>query len=335
MGQLLRGFLKDGDCDGCGGGENQQSLVINFVNAQPTESEKETYDEAEAFLKDCETLLEQLKSFKVAEAETKAAMSKPSPETEKIAWDAVVPNMFKLKEFWDFSKRMGPIVTNIFKKLCAPGASSLVERLDSHQALVKQLAKILDGVFKLDEFKMVNSGMSNDISYFRRKSQALGRKMGKENQRISATYDNIDALDFDTTNNISLFFADPTPFLKALVQSVTTFVQENTGTCGVAVDILGTMFKVCLKLCVLEPSEMPENADFKLDAVNKLFLIRVMVGLVILYDHVNDPNGAFAKGSHISVKDCLKVVREQEDSVSKPLLDVLRFRGRTAQTLAP
>ena len=31
---------------------------------QPTESEKETYDEAEAFLKDCETLLEQLKSFK-------------------------------------------------------------------------------------------------------------------------------------------------------------------------------------------------------------------------------------------------------------------------------
>jgi len=334
MGQLLRGFLKDGDCDGCGGGENQQSLVINFVNAQPTESEKETYDEAEAFLKDCETLLEQLKSFKVAEAETKEAMSKPGPETERIAWDAVVPNMFKLKEFWDFSKRMGPIVTNIFKKLCAPGASSLVERLDSHQALVKQLAKILDGVFKLDEFKMVNSGMSNDISYFRRKSQALGRKMGKENQRISATYDNIDALDFDTTNNISLFFADPTPFLKALVQCVTTFVQENTGTCGVAVDILGTMFKVCLKLCVLEPSEMPENADFKLDAVNKLFLIRVMVGLVILYDHVNDPNGAFAKGSHISVKDCLKIVREQEDSVSKPLLDVLRFRGRTAQTLA-
>ena len=109
--------------------------------------------------------------------------------------------------------------------------------------------------------------------------------------------------DFDTTNNISLFFADPTPFLKALVQSVTTFVQENTGTCGVAVDILGTMFKVCLKLCVLEPSEMPENADFKLDAVNKLFLIRVMVGLVILYDHVNDPNGAFAKGKLTPLKN--------------------------------
>ena len=56
--------LITGDCNGCGAGENQQALVINFVNAQPTESEKEAYDEAEAFLKDCETLLEQLKSFK-------------------------------------------------------------------------------------------------------------------------------------------------------------------------------------------------------------------------------------------------------------------------------
>ena len=70
-----------------------------------------------------------------------------------------------------------------------------------------------------------------------------------------------------------------------------------------------------------------------LDTETKLFIIRVMVGIVILYDHVNEPNGAFNKGSQISVKDCLKVVREQEESVSKPLLDVLRFRGRSAQTL--
>ena len=48
---------------------------------------------------------------------------------------------------------------------------------------------------------------------------------------------------------------------------------------------------------------MPENADFKLDAVSKLFLIRVMVGLVILYDHVNDPNGAFAKGKLTLLKN--------------------------------
>jgi len=333
MGQLLSIF-SDGETDcNCISPQNGANLFINFVNAQPTESEKETYDEAEEFIKDSENFIEQLKSFKVAEAETKAAMSKPSPETERKAWDAVVPNMFKLKEFCDFSKRMSPIVTKIFKQLCAPGASSLVERLDSHQALVKQLAKVIDAVFKLDEFKMVNSGMSNDISYFRRKSQALGRKMGQENQRISSSFNNIDVLDVDTTNTISLFFADPTPFLKALVKSVMDFVTENTGASNLTVDILGTMFKVCLKLCVVEPSDVPEVKDFTIDDETKLFVIRVMVGLVVLYDHVNEPNGAFNKGSHISVKDCLTVVKKQEESVSKPLLDVLRFRGRTAQTL--
>ena len=64
MGQLLRGFLKDGDCDGCAGDGNQQTMVINFVNAQPTDAEKEVYDEAEEFITDCEKLLEELKSFK-------------------------------------------------------------------------------------------------------------------------------------------------------------------------------------------------------------------------------------------------------------------------------
>ena len=64
MGQLLRGFLKDGDCDSCVNPQNQQSLVINFVNAQPTDLEKETYDEAEEFLKDTEKYVENLKTFK-------------------------------------------------------------------------------------------------------------------------------------------------------------------------------------------------------------------------------------------------------------------------------
>lgn len=93
-----------------------------------------------------------------------------------------------------------------------------------------------------------------------------------------------------------MFFADPTPFLKALVKSVMDFVTENTGASNLTVDILGTMFKVCLKLCVVEPSDVPEVKDFTIDDETKLFVIRVMVGLVVLYDHVNEPNGAFNKG---------------------------------------
>jgi hypothetical protein len=60
---------------------------------------------------------------------------------------------------------MGPIVSKIFKQICAPGELTLVERLDTNQALLKQLSKILDAVFKLDEFKMIHSGMSPSACY--------------------------------------------------------------------------------------------------------------------------------------------------------------------------
>ena len=60
MGQFLS---IDSDCL-CISPQNGANLFINCVNAQPTESEKETYDEAEEFIKDSENFIEQLKSFK-------------------------------------------------------------------------------------------------------------------------------------------------------------------------------------------------------------------------------------------------------------------------------
>ena len=102
----------------------------------------------------------------------------------------------------------------------------------------------------------------------------------------------------DTTNTISLFFADPTPFLKTLVSALTIFVKENTEAANLTVEILSTMFKVCLKLSMVNPSQDPEKEEAEtLNDETKLFVIRVMVGLVILYDHVNEPNGAFNKGN--------------------------------------
>ncbi len=47
----------------------------------------------------------------------------------------------------------------------------LFERLDAHQALVKQFAKILDFVLKFDEAKMTTPAVQNDFSYYRRTIQ--------------------------------------------------------------------------------------------------------------------------------------------------------------------
>ena len=54
-----------------------------------------------------------------------------------------------------------------------------------------------------------------------------------------------------------------------------------------------------------------------------LFVLRVMVGLIILYDHVH-PNGAFIKSSHIDIKGSVKVLKEQTPTIVDNLLNALR-----------
>lgn len=59
----------------------------------------------------------------------------------------------------------------------------------------------------------------------------------------------------------------------------------------------------------------------------QLFVLRVMVGLVILYDHVH-PHGAFVKASNVDVKGCVKLLKDQPAIRSEGLLNALRFSIR-------
>ncbi|CAB1320341.1 unnamed protein product [Coregonus sp. 'balchen'] len=58
-----------------------------------------------------------------------------------------------------------------------------------------------------------------------------------------------------------------------------------------------------------------------------LFCMRVMVGVIILYDHVH-PVGAFAKTSKIDMKGCIKVLKEQPSNSVEGLLNALRYTTR-------
>lgn len=59
-----------------------------------------------------------------------------------------------------------------------------------------------------------------------------------------------------------------------------------------------------------------------------MFVLRVMVGLVILYDHVH-PHGAFVKASNVDVKGCVKLLKDQPASRSEGLLNALRYLSMT------
>lgn len=115
------------------------------------------------------------------------------------------------------------------------------EHLKTQQAIVKQLAEILDFVLKFDDLKMNNPSIQNDLSYYRR---TLNRRSVSENF-------NLNSKEFDIANRMSLFYAQPTPMLKVLSDTTTKFVKENSNLpVENATETLSTMCQVCL--CMIE-----------------------------------------------------------------------------------
>ncbi|KAI5091790.1 hypothetical protein C0J45_18996 [Silurus meridionalis] len=87
-------------------------------------------------------------------------------------------------------------------------------------------------------------------------------------------------------------------------------------------DCLSTMACVCRVML-----ETPEYRCRFTNTDTMLFCMRVMVGVIILYDHVH-PVGAFAKTSKIDMKGCIKVLKEQPSNSVEGLLNALRYTTR-------
>lgn len=340
MGNLLRLLSRDGDsCFTL----PKHDIFVDFESAQPTVDEVQLYQEAEDVLRKSEEIIRDLQNYKGASKEIREAITKPSLETEFKAWEAIYPLVMKLKTFYDFSIEMEAVVPKILRELCVkhtPGVGTAVEQLDEHQALVKQFAKLLEFVLKFDEYKMMNPALQNDFSYFRRTTQRMRNlppnrmsappsttmpheEVIKATKAIHASYEQIDmAVPVGVANTMSLFFAHATPMLQSMSAAVTQFVEDNADNPSVSnttTDMLSVMAKVCQKM--LDTPELRSRLQYE---ETELFILRVMVAIIILYDHVH-PTGAFAKGTQVDVKGCVRVVRDQEGTRAESLLNTLRY----------
>lgn len=78
-----------------------------FSDAQPTEGEKETFQQVNEVLQNSHQILDDLQCYKGAGKEIREAIASPNEETQSIAWTAVVPLVSKLKTFYQFSTQLG------------------------------------------------------------------------------------------------------------------------------------------------------------------------------------------------------------------------------------
>nr|XP_043904665.1 CYFIP-related Rac1 interactor A isoform X2 [Solea senegalensis] len=336
MGNLLKVLTRDI--------ENYPHFFLDFENAQPTEGERDVWNQVNSVLQDSENILLGLQAYKGAGQEIRDAIQNPSDHMlQERAWNSVCPLVIKLKKFYSFSLRLEEALQSLLECLTCPPFTP-TQHLEREQALAKQFAEILHFTLRFDELKMRIPAIQNDFSYYRR---TISRnRINNMNLDIENEVNN------EMANRMSLFYAEATPMLKTLSNATTNFVTENkTLPLENTTDCLSTMASVCKVML-----ETPEYSSRFSSEDTLLFCMRVMVGVIILYDHVH-PNGAFNKSSKIDVRErhththtrqikvfvmrtlsvfilslfgfqmkgCIKVLKEQPADNVEGLLNALKF----------
>jgi len=292
------------------GGKEKMTIDIwlDFEDATPqTEKEKEIHSQVAEVLNKAELILEKLAAYKGCEEFIRAAISKPSEETDKAAWNAILPAVETLQEFYEFSVEVEKIYPRLLTSLFAAEDDSLKSNLKGQQSLAKQLADIFDFALRFDDKKMLNPGIQNDFSYYRRTLSRI--KMTNKGAEIK--------IKDELANRMSLFFAYPTPMMKVLTDTTVNFLKNEPCPINKGQVVAGysLMANVCL--------DMVERGRFT-NVKTNMFCLRGMTGSIVLVDHL-DPLGAFHKKSVINVKGAITKLKNFQEDATEGLINALRY----------
>ncbi|KAA0202073.1 hypothetical protein HAZT_HAZT011262 [Hyalella azteca] len=323
------------------------------ADAVPSESEEPLFLAVSQVLETSGDILKNLQQYKGAAKEIRevrvfgstSAISDSGGECQRRAWEVVIPLVQKLFDFYQFSHQLETLYSNNSKSSwrfrakparrfcpvccwsCAlhpylPSNTSKRSRRSSSNSPIFSSSRSSSTSLKQVFSTMTTPAIQNDFSYYRRTMMRtrLDHTTPQDLGCNGDSEEDISKLDHQTANKMSLFYAYPTPMLRVISEATSKFVAEHKEIpLEQTTETLGTMAKVCQKM--LENPDL--IARFKHEET-QLFILRVMVALVILYDHVH-PVGAFAKTSHVDVKGCIKVLKEQPASSSENLLNALRY----------
>eukprot|EP00053_Salpingoeca_punica_P013289 m.119881 g.119881 ORF g.119881 m.119881 type:complete len:322 (-) comp16163_c1_seq1:1375-2340(-) len=285
-------------------------LFLDFENAQPIESEVEVHAQVASVLTKSASIIRELDEYKGAGEQIRLAISNASDENlQNAAWLAVCPLVGKLKEFWMYSADIQSVLPVILEALVAKDPLNC---LREKQAITKQFAEIIQFVMRFDDLKMNNPAIQNDFSYYRRMlSRQKITKGGAEEQAVVSSED---------ANRMSLFYAYPTPMLKILSDATASFVSENQEIpIENTTDCLSAMANVCRVMIE------PEFASRFTNPQTVVFCQQVLVGTIILYDHVHLVGAFSKKNTSIDVPKAIKALKLHTNPEVEGLMNALRY----------
>jgi len=286
------------------GGNESVDIDLNFEGSTPSEAELSTYKEVADVLNKSGSILEQLKAYAGCERYIKEAITSPTPENEENAMKAVLPAVDQLKTFYDFANELQDTFPKLLSSLCKEDPKA---GLSHQQALAKQMGDVIDFVLQFDDLKMTNPAIQNDFSYYRRSLNRL--KMAKGGKDAA----NLTIKD-ELANKMSLFFAYPTPMMNVINDCTQKYMNDNPAFKENVTVGLGLIANIC--------QNQISNGKYSNEKTNK-FVLRTMVGAIILYDHLH-PQGAFYKKSAVNIRECITTLKSFKPAMDG-LLNALRF----------
>lgn len=283
-------------------------IFLDFEAAVPGEAEKEIHQTILNALGQSESTLNKLFAYKGCEEYIRKAITTPGPESEKAAWDALLPAVETLQEFYEFSTEIEKVYPKLLQQLFVSNDNTnLKQNLEGQQALAKQLADVFDFALRFDDAKMINPAIQNDFSYYRRSLSRMRLSAPNKGNEIK--------IKDELANRMSLFFAYPTPMMKVLTDTTVNFLNNSDLDRAQVINGFSLMANVCL--------DMVEKERFK-NVKTNMFCLRAMTGAIVLVDHI-DPLGAFQKKCTINMKGAITQLKTFTDAPTDGLLNALRY----------
>uniref|UniRef100_A0A914HBU0 CYRIA/CYRIB Rac1 binding domain-containing protein n=1 Tax=Globodera rostochiensis TaxID=31243 RepID=A0A914HBU0_GLORO len=289
-------------------------VFLDFEHCRPSDQERALFLELESVLQLALRAADCLATYGGgASMEVRAALQNCEDAAVQSASFAVVRQFVRrIRKYFETAQRIEKVVPELLWELCS-GPLPPAEQLGSAQALCKQLARLIDFVFRFDAMKMNTPALQNDFSFFRRvisRSETAAREAEGD-------------CSLELANTISLFLASPTPMLNALTNSTTGFVRDHP-------DLPVSNTTETLTAIVYICRHMLERKEFydRLSVDERNFFLRVMVSALILFDHI-DSAGAFCRHSPVDVRGVVEVVKQKgTEQQANQLMDVLRYTSK-------
>ncbi|KAL5964609.1 CYFIP-related Rac1 interactor B [Taenia solium] len=304
-------------------------IFVDFENCQPSDEEYDLWIEINTKLAHTDDILTIVRDYPGAAAQIRNAIEHYADDAaQQAAWEALIPLVHQLRICYDFGVYLAQTVPRLLHALCSDELT-VWEHLESQQALFKQFAEILDFIMQFDNLKMTKPSIQNDFSFYRRLRQRRRPAVDFARQVAvpcdvgdaeSFLRQEIEELSDECCSKMSLFYAEANPMLKLISRYATQCHMVDAMTpMGVTSECLAAMAHICRGLLVKPSLRSRVTRDDTL-----MLLLRVMTGVIILYDHI-DPYGVFRKTSKLDVKSCVRLLKEQNPKSVQCLLNAIKY----------